>query len=151
MRNAIGLPLSWFRLALELTELREPPSALRLHAELGGEKGGQYLLDKLDADDLRANAQQVDIIVLHALVGGVGVVADRGANPGSLVAGDARSHAGAADEQPSIGHAAADGSADGLGDVGEVDRVRPVGANILNGVPGRRNSSMTGPLSGNPA
>ncbi len=72
------------------------------------------------ADDARAQHDHVHVVVLHALVCGVGIVAHAGANAGNLVGRDADAHARAADENAARGFAALDGQADALGKVGIV-------------------------------
>ena len=78
-------------------------------------------------DDLRAEAENVHVVMLYALVRGIDVVADRRANPGKLAGGDRRSHAGAADEDPALGIASENGLADVTGLVRIVD---PLGVRV---------------------
>ena len=57
---------------------------------------------ELDPDDPRAERQDVHVVVLDALVRRVRVVADGGAHAADLVRGDARAHAGAADQDAAL-------------------------------------------------
>jgi len=74
-----------------------------LGAEAGGEEGPQHLLSQLEPDDLGAQAEQVNVVVLDALVGGVVVVAEGSADAGDLVAGNAGPYPGAAHQHPPLG------------------------------------------------
>ena len=64
------------------------------------------------ADDLRAEAEHVHVVVLDRLVGAVEVVADRRADAGHLAGRDRRAGARAADEDAALGLAALDRLAD---------------------------------------
>src|ERR687898_210433 len=57
------------------------------------ELGGQFR-----ADDFRAEAEHVHVVVLDPLVGGIGVVTDRGPDSGQLAGGDRGADARAAHE-----------------------------------------------------
>ena len=98
------------------------------------EVGGQ-----LGADDLRAQAEHVQVVVLDALVRRVGVVADRGPDSGELAGRDGGSDARAADEDPALGPAVRERGADLARLVRIVDppRIR-VGAEIDELVPSPR-------------
>ena len=52
------------------------------------EEGSHELPGELPADDLRAEAEHVHVVVLDALMRGVGVVTDRRADPGDLAGGE---------------------------------------------------------------
>jgi len=73
--------------------------------------------------------------MLDALMGGVNVVAERGADAGDLVRRDARADAGAADEHAALRPAIPHPRADGLGDIREVDGVGGVRPDVLDLVP----------------
>ena len=71
--------------------------------------------------------------MLDALVGGVRVVADGGADAADLVGGDARAHAGAADQHAPLDLTVAHRVAEPLGEVRVVVvRVRAVAAEVLH-------------------
>src|SRR5206468_2514269 len=72
-------------------------------------------------EHLRAEAEDVHVVVLDALVRGVDVVADRRANPGHLAGRDRGTDPGAADEHAPLGVAVQDRLADVAGLVGIVD------------------------------
>ena len=72
------------------------------------EEGDAALERRLGPDDPGAERQDVHVVVLDALVGRVGVVADGGADAADLVRRDARADAGAADEDAALGLAVAD-------------------------------------------
>src|SRR5215208_2860865 len=71
--------------------------------ELRGDRGAHHLTTQ---------AEHVHVVVLDALVRGVGVVADRGADPGELARRKRRADARAADEHASLGVAGTDRFAD---------------------------------------
>src|SRR5439155_24005242 len=61
---------------------------------------------------LRAETEHVHVVVLDALVRGVPIVADRGADAGDLRSGDRGAHARAADKHTALGRAGEDRVAD---------------------------------------
>src|SRR5438105_5004340 len=73
------------------------------------------------ADDLGAETEHVHVVVFDALVGGVRVVADRGADPGQLAGRDRGADARTAHEHRALGVAALDRLADLARLVGIVD------------------------------
>ena len=77
--------------------------------------------------------------MLYALVGGVNVVADRGADPGQLAGSDRGPNAGTADEDAPLGIAAENGLADlaSLVRIIDPDGVG-IGTQVNHGVPGKR-------------
>lgn len=82
-------------------------------------------LDEFDgdglADDPGADAEDVHVVVLDPLVGGVVVVADAGADAGDLVGGDADADAAAADQNAAVGPTSNNDLANFAGEVGVVD------------------------------
>src|SRR5690349_3229440 len=99
-------------LGLDREDLAEPAAVARLPAELRAEEGEDALPGRLRADHPRAEGQDVHVVVLDALVGGIRVVADGGPDAADLVRRDARAHAGAADEDPAVRVPVADRIAD---------------------------------------
>ncbi len=88
-------------------------------------------------DDLRAETEDVHVVVLDSLVGGVDVVADGCPNPGDLARGNRRADAGAADEHAALGLAVLDRGAELGGLDGIVDPHRVgVGAEVHDLVSG---------------
>src|SRR5262245_13700853 len=83
---------------VESENLLEPALVARLAAGGRAQERGRALERKLRPDHPRAERQDVHVVVLDALVGGVRVMADRRAYAADLVRGDRRTHAGAADE-----------------------------------------------------
>ena len=74
--------------------------------------------------------------MLYPLVRRIHVVADSRADPGQLAGGDRRSHARAADEDPTLGIASENGLADGAGLLRIVDPLGiRVGTQVDHGVP----------------
>ena len=100
---------------------------------------------RLGADDARTQGQHVHVVVLDALVGRVGVVADGGTDPAHLVGGHRRTDPGAADEDAALRGAARDGVAQALGEVGVVIvRVGAVAAEVDEVVADARPRSTAG-------
>src|SRR6266540_274057 len=92
---------------------------------------------KLGADDLRAEAEHVHVVVLDALVGGVDVVADGGTDSRELAGRDRGADPGAADEHAALCLTAEDGLADLPRLLGIVDPLGSgVGAQVHDLVPG---------------
>src|SRR5437870_4462338 len=111
--------------------LLEPRDVARATVEARGEERGDELARKRRANDFRAEAEHVHVVVLDTLVRAVGVVADRGADPRELAGGDRGADAGAADDDPALGVAGDDRPADLSRLVGVVDpHPRIVGAEV---------------------
>src|SRR5215831_18198363 len=83
---------------------------------LGDECCAEKRLDQLArqrlADDLRAEAEDVHVVVLDALMGRIRIVADRRPDPVDLARGDRRPDARAADEDAALRLPAPDRLAD---------------------------------------
>ena len=88
---------------LDGQDLVDTPAMARFRAEARAEEGPHALHGELDADDPRAEAQDVHVVVLDALARGVRVVADAGADAADLRRGDRGAHAAAADEDAPVG------------------------------------------------
>src|SRR3954453_7008607 len=93
---------------LHFLDLLEPSYVALAAVEPRTQEYPDELGGKLGADDLRAQAEHVHVVVLDALVRGVDVVADGRANPGDLAGGNRRADAGAADQDAAVGAALAD-------------------------------------------
>jgi hypothetical protein len=89
-----------------------------------------YFHREIFADDTRTNAEEVHVVVLDALVGGVCVVTEAGADTGKLVGGDDGADAAAADKDAALCFAALDGGADDEREIGVVDGVAVVGTDV---------------------
>src|SRR5690242_446895 len=92
-----------------LLEARDVP---RASVEPRAEERGHELPGEGGADHLGAEAEHVHVVVLDALVGAVGVVADRRPDPCLLARGDGGADAGPADEHGPLGVAALNRLAD---------------------------------------
>src|SRR4029077_10137499 len=75
----------------------------RLSVEACREKRAYEVGGETRPHDLRAEAEDVHVVVLDSLVRGVGVVTDRRTNAGDLARGDRGADAGAADENAALG------------------------------------------------
>src|SRR4051794_31896780 len=93
-------------------DLLKPRHVALAAVEPRGDECAYQLRRERRPDDLGAEAEDVHVVVLHALVRGVDVVAYRRADPGDLAGGDARADTGAADEDAALGIAAQDRLAD---------------------------------------
>src|SRR5579859_380691 len=61
------------------------------------------ILGQFRANHARAEYQNVHVVVLHALVRRIAIMAEAGANAGNLVGRDRCTHAAAADQDPALG------------------------------------------------
>src|ERR1700743_1517557 len=80
------------------------------------ERVGQ-LIGKCGPDDARAEHDDVHVVMFHALMRGIGVMAHAGADAGNLVGGDAYSNSRSADEDALLGNAGKNGIANLFGEV----------------------------------
>src|SRR3990172_5096303 len=119
-------------LALHLRHLVQAAAQTLLPLEAGAQERLHQLHRQRAADDARAQAEHVHIVVLHALARGVRVVAEGGADAAHLVRGDAGADAAAADDNATLGAPVNDRLADGAGVVRVVHGVGAVGADVQN-------------------
>src|SRR4051812_43649730 len=75
----------WLTSCIHVGELGNPPAEFLGCRELGVEIGRDQVLGEPGTDDLRADAHHVDIVVLHALVRGMDVMAHCGPDALHLV------------------------------------------------------------------
>jgi len=101
-----------------------------LACEPGVEEGAHEFGREFRTDDARAEREHVHVVVLDALVRGIGVVAHARADAAHLVRGHARADAAPAQQHTALGLALLDGLADRAGVVGVVHRVGRVGAEV---------------------
>ena len=83
---------------LQAQDLVQAPPMTRFATERGAEEGDRALERRLGPDDPRSEREDVHVVVLDALMRGVGVVADGGADPGQLVGRDRGADPGPTDE-----------------------------------------------------
>lgn len=98
------------------------------------EEPRHQFLGESGADNPRSEAEDVHVVVLHHLVGGVGVVGNRGPDAGELVGGDRGPGAGTADDDPAIGATVEDRLGHGRCIVGVIDWLGGVGAEVIDRV-----------------
>src|SRR4051794_2696517 len=116
---------------LDREDLVETPAVALLARERCAEERHDALPCRLWPDHPRAEREDVHVVVLDALVGGVGVMTHGRPNPLDLVRGDARANAGATDQDPAVSLSVADGVAEARGEVRVVVlRVGPVAAEV---------------------
>src|SRR3954468_55748 len=97
---------------LQFSDLFQPTHVAFPAVELCTQERADELAGQLRADHLRADAEDVHVVVLDALVRRVRVVADGGPDARELAGGDRGADAGAADEDPALRVTAADRIAD---------------------------------------
>ena len=90
------------------------------------------IFGKLGADNPRAQHEDVGIVMLHALMRGICVMAKAGTDAGNFVGGHRGAYTASADEDATLGIATQDAQADGFGEVRIIDRLRIGGADVLN-------------------
>jgi hypothetical protein len=89
------------------------------------------ILGKLRTNDARAQYEDVGVVMLHALMGGVCVMAKAGTDSRNFIGGHRRSYTASADQDATLRIAAKHAQADGLGEVRVIDRLRVGGADVL--------------------
>src|SRR5256714_15522373 len=99
--SGIGLPFQVF-------DHLEPFHVPLASPETGFEERPNEVGGQLGADDFRAEPKDVHVVVLDALVGGVDVVTDRGADARQLARSDRGADAGTADQHAALRLAGAD-------------------------------------------
>src|SRR5579863_7472607 len=108
-------------LGFDRLHLIEPPRESALFGlKHGANKGVDKLKRQRRADDSRAQHQHVHVIVLHALVRGVGVMTDAGAHAGNFICRDAHAHARSTDDDAARSHTRFDSLAHLLAEVGVI-------------------------------
>ena len=70
------------------------------------EENGAEVFCQFRTDDARTQNQDIHIVMFHALMGGIGVVGQAGADSRDFVGSHGCSHAAAADENAALGFAA---------------------------------------------
>ena len=114
----------------ERGHLRQPLHVAGLAREPGVEKRFDELARQLVADHPAAEHEHVHVVVLDALVGGVGVVAQAGAYPGDAVGRHRGPDAAAAQDDSAIGAMLAHRGAHCPGVIGVIDALAVVGADV---------------------
>src|SRR6476659_5345020 len=97
---------------LHLLDLLQPTYVAFPAVEFRTKEGANHLSSQLCADHFRAEAEHVHVVVLDALMGGVRVVADRGADTRELAGGDRRADARPAHQDSPLSLAVPDRVAD---------------------------------------
>ena len=93
-------------------------------------EGVNQLAGELDADDTTAEHEHIHVVVLHALMRRVGVVAQAGANAGNPVCGHRCADAAAAEHDAALHSRFANRLADGFSVVRVVHRILAVGTHV---------------------
>src|SRR5262249_10459920 len=106
--SSCNLDLATFHLPFHRCNLLEPRHVAVSAVEAPGEEHVHEQGRDRRPDDLRAEAQDVHVVVLDRLVGAVEVVADRRADAGHLAGRDRRARSRPADEDPALRLAALD-------------------------------------------
>ena len=103
---------------LNRVDFAQPAGVARFAAEVRREKCSDKINRQFRANNPRAQAEHIHIIVLYPLMGRVVIVADRCADALHLIGGHARAHAAAADQHAALGASVQDSLAHRLGKVG---------------------------------
>jgi len=119
-------------LVLQRVDLAQAANVPHFVGKLGAQECVDTFAGGFGADDAGAQNEHVHVVMLDALVGGVRVVTESGANPAKLVGCDAGPNAAATDEYAAFRLAVEHRAADFLGEVGIVDGGRGVGTDIEN-------------------
>lgn len=112
--------------------LFQPPAMALFTSKVRTKKMDAEIFRQFRSDHSGAKHKHVHIIVLHALVGRVGVVAKARANAGNLVGGHGCAHAAAANEDATFGLAMQNAERQRLGEVGIIYRISAVRTRIYN-------------------
>src|SRR5439155_11855172 len=124
--------------ALDAHHLRPPSDVTVLAAEARVGKGAHQLARESLADHACADAENVQIVVLHRLVRGVVIVTDAGPDAGELVGGDTDADTAAAHRDPTLRAPGTHRLAHALGHLWVVRRLaRVVGPEVGDLVPAR--------------
>ena len=115
------------------------------------QEGLHQLRHQRRADDPRAQAEHIHIIVFDALVGGVDIVAQAGIDTFDLVGRDTGPNPRAADQNPALGLPFQNRPANLFGIIRIIDRFRAERAQVTGSCPASRTTRITSSLSGNPA
>ena len=86
-------------------------------------KRAHQILGQRYANDTGTQHKNINIVVLDALMRGIGVVAHSRPNAGKFVGSDAGADTAAADEDAAFGSAIEHGAAHGFGEIGIIRRV----------------------------
>ena len=98
--------------------------------KFGAEESPHKIFGEFYADNARAQYENVNIVMLDALMGGIRVVTHSRANARKLIGGDAGTDAAPADEHTALGFSVQDGAADGLREIRIVGRILVESADV---------------------
>jgi UDP-N-acetylglucosamine 1-carboxyvinyltransferase len=119
---------------LEVEDLVEPAHVSFGGNELRAQESRNDLLGDGLPGDAGGQSEDIDVVVLHRLVCGVGVVGLGTADPVQFVRCDCGPCPGAADDYAAIGPSAQHGASHRGGEIGIVDRLGGVGSQIHHGM-----------------
>src|SRR5664279_1332569 len=129
--SACRFDLAMCHLSFHRSHFFQPSYVALAAVELRSEKRAHELDRETRPDHLGAEAENVHVVVLEALMRGIRVVADRGPDTGDVAGGDRRADTGATDENAALGPAVVDGVPELPRLVGVVDANRVgVGAEV---------------------
>jgi hypothetical protein len=115
---------------LQRRHLGQPPQVAGLAAEARVEEGVNQLARQLDPDHPSAQHQHVHVVVLHPLMGGIGVVAQAGPHAWDPVRRHRRPDPAAAQDDAPFSAVPLQGRPDRLGIVRVVDGIAAAGAHV---------------------
>src|SRR5271165_2174945 len=117
---------------LERFDFAETAQMTRGPGKLRAQKRFDEFLSQFFSYDARADDQNIEVVVFHALPRGAGVVANAGADAGNLVGGHSHAHAAAVEEDAAVGLAFGYGVRDEFGEVRVVRGIFVEGADVEN-------------------
>ena len=106
--------------------------------EAGGQEGLYQLVGEFQSDDACAQAEDVHVVMFHALMRRVSVVAHAGADANHFIGGNGGAYAAAADEDAALAAARLQGFTDGAGVVRIIVRLRGVVRSQVEGLVAQR-------------
>lgn len=121
---------------IEIEHLVQSAHVALFSAELGSQERIHDLVRNRTAGDSRTESENVDVVVFDRLMSRVGVGGLSGANPLQLVRRDAGACAGTANDDAPIGAIRDYGAAHSSGEIGIVDGLCGIGAEVDHGVSG---------------
>src|ERR1017187_6969359 len=110
----------------------------------------ENVFGELGSDDPGAHAEYVDVVVFNALVGTICVVTEGRAHSAHFVDGNRGANSGATDHDAALTSSGQDFVGEGLGNIGEIDGVSVVHADIFHAVAPGLKYLDEGPLQWEP-
>ena len=111
-------------------DFADPADVAFFAGEFGVEKGPDDHFGDFGADDPGAEAEDIGVVVLDTLGGGIHIVAEGGTNPGHFIRGHTGADAAAAQEDAAVRLLLQHGVTDRFREIGVIHRIGGVGAQV---------------------